>query len=227
MKTVDLLIRCDAFPDSTFLWWDVRPQPKFGTVEIRVMDAQSTPEHTGALTTFVQAIARLELEEGYHSQRLIDAPEVLAENRFLAARDGMEALLIDPILERRVPAREQLADLLKAARPHADDLGFDLDGVGDLAERGGAELQRSLAGPERRLDIVLERMSELFADSRVRGRHTGYAEVDGPATPESWSCANAGRSLTVRQPPRLVTRKGTRGSHERERCAAVDRGHHI
>ena len=41
-EAVDLLIRCDAFPDPTFLWWDVRPQPRFGTVETRIMDAQST-----------------------------------------------------------------------------------------------------------------------------------------------------------------------------------------
>jgi len=37
---VDLLIACEAFPEPTFLWWDVRPQPRFGTVEVRVMDAQ-------------------------------------------------------------------------------------------------------------------------------------------------------------------------------------------
>ncbi len=163
VETVDLLIRCDAFPESTFLWWDIRPQPKFGTVEIRVMDAQSTVAHTAALVSLIQALARLELEEGYHSGQLIDAPEVLAENRFLAARDGMEARLIDPVLERRVPAREQLAELLEAARPHAEDLGSDLDGVSDLAERSGADFQRSVAGEEPRFDLLLSRITELFA----------------------------------------------------------------
>jgi len=116
VETVDLLIRCDAVPEPTFLWWDVRPQPRFGTVEVRVMDAQTTVAHTGALVALVQAIARLELEEGYNSQGLIDAPEVLAENRFLAARDGMEARLIDPVLECRVPAREQLGGWCRTGR---------------------------------------------------------------------------------------------------------------
>ncbi len=41
VDTVDRLLRCQAFPDPTYLWWDVRPQPRFGTVEIRIMDAQS------------------------------------------------------------------------------------------------------------------------------------------------------------------------------------------
>lgn len=167
VETVDLLIRCDAVPDPTFLWWDVRPQPRFGTVEVRVMDAQSTVSHTGALVSLVQAIARLELEEGYHSRGLIDAPEVLAENRFLAARDGMEARLIDPVLGCRVPAREQLAGLLDAARPHAEDLGSDLEAVSELAGRSGAGLQRSIAGAQPRLDRVLAAISDLFADART------------------------------------------------------------
>jgi len=175
VEIVDLLIRCDAFPESTFLWWDIRPQPKFGTIEIRIMDAQSTVAHTEALTSLVQAIARLELEESYHSQRLIAAPEVLAENRFLAARDGMEAWLIDPVVERRVPAREQLAELLQAARPHADDLGSDLDGVTELADRSGAEFQRSIAGTTSQLDLVLAGMSDLFADGARASARPGSA----------------------------------------------------
>ena len=42
VEAVDVLIRCDAVPEPTFLWWDVRPQPRFGTVEVRIMDAQTT-----------------------------------------------------------------------------------------------------------------------------------------------------------------------------------------
>ena len=49
VETVDLLIRSDAFPEPTFLWWDVRPQPRFGTIEIRIMDAQiDARRHRGA-----------------------------------------------------------------------------------------------------------------------------------------------------------------------------------
>ena len=68
-ETVDVLLRCEAFEEPTFLWWDVRPQPRFGTVEVRILDAQSTLAETVGLTALVQCIARLELEEGYLAAR--------------------------------------------------------------------------------------------------------------------------------------------------------------
>ena len=86
-----LLLRSGAIPEPTFLWWDVRPQPRFGTVEVRIMDAQPRLEATAALCALVQALARLELEEGYAPRELVHAQEALAENRFLAARDGVAA----------------------------------------------------------------------------------------------------------------------------------------
>src|SRR5206468_7317568 len=95
VEAVDLLIRSGAIPEPTFLWWDVRPQPRLGTVEVRIMDAQSTVTDTAALAALVQSIARLELEEGFASPALLDAPEAIAENRFLAARDGMQARLLN------------------------------------------------------------------------------------------------------------------------------------
>ena len=58
VETVDVLIRCDAVPEPTFLWWDVRPQPRFGTVEVRIMDAQTTLADTAALAALVQSIVR-------------------------------------------------------------------------------------------------------------------------------------------------------------------------
>jgi carboxylate-amine ligase len=121
--SVDLLMRSGAIPEPTFLWWDVRPQPRFGTVEVRVMDAQPRLEATGALCALVQALARLELEEGFAAPELVHGQEVLAENRFLAARDGVAAELIDPVRALRVPVAEQLAEVLMAAAPHASVLG--------------------------------------------------------------------------------------------------------
>ena len=123
VQTVDALLRCGAFPEPTFLWWDVRPQPALGTVEVRVMDAQTDVEATAALCALVQSLARLEIEDGYAPAALVEADEVLEENRFLAARDGIEADLLDPEAGLRRPARAQLRALLDAARPHADALG--------------------------------------------------------------------------------------------------------
>jgi glutamate---cysteine ligase / carboxylate-amine ligase len=142
VETVDVLIRCDAVPEPTFLWWDVRPQPRFGTVEVRIMDAQTTLADTAAIAALVQCIVRAEIEGGDHLERPMPQ-EVLEENRFLAARDGMGTELIEPELGRRVPARELLADLVAVCRPHAKALGCvaELDDVIRLGERTGAQHQ--------------------------------------------------------------------------------------
>jgi carboxylate-amine ligase len=155
--TVDLLMRCESMPDPTFLWWDVRPQPRFGTVEVRIMDAQTTVAETASLAALVQCIARLEVERGYVSARALEVPEALDENRFLAARDGMDAELIDVELERRVPAREMALRLVDACAPHARELGCEreLNGVVAMAERTGADRQLDNArGPARLRGLV-------------------------------------------------------------------------
>jgi carboxylate-amine ligase len=147
VEAIDQMLRCGAFPEPSFLWWDVRPRPHFGTIEVRVMDSQSSPDRSTALAALVQSVARLELEEGFHEPLLIHAPEILDENRFLAARDGINARLLDPVTERRVPAREQLTELLDAAHPHAQDLGCEtaLELVPALASETGADRQRQVA----------------------------------------------------------------------------------
>lgn len=165
VETVDQLLRCNAFPAPNFLWWDVRAQPGFGTVELRVMDAQSTAADTVALAGLVQTIAHLELEEGFHSRRLLEADEVIQENRFLAARDGMDARFIDLACERQVPARESLARLLAAGQAHAEELGCEdvLAEVERLAAGTGADRQRALArhGELRELP---GRLADLFTE---------------------------------------------------------------
>lgn len=142
VESVDVLIRCDAVPEPTFLWWDVRPQPRFGTVEVRIMDAQTTLADTAAIAALVQCVVRAEVEGDEHMERAMPQ-EVLAENRFLAARDGMEAELIEPELGRRLPARELIAELIAVCRPHAEALGCatELEDALRLGERTGAQRQ--------------------------------------------------------------------------------------
>ena len=133
--TVDLMMRSGAIPDSSYLWWDVRLQPRFGTVEIRIMDAQTRIEDVAAIAALVQVLVRVELNTPLASPWHTEATEIIQENRFLAARDGMEADLLDPGAEVRAPARAQLRRLLDALGPHADALGCrtELERVGALA----------------------------------------------------------------------------------------------
>ncbi len=119
VEAIDVLIRCGAIPEPTFIWWDVRLQPKLGTLEVRVMDAQTRIRDTAALAALVQCLVRLEALDGMAEPELCFAPEVLDENRFLAARDGIDAQLLDPHRDRCVPASGRLATLVDACWPHA------------------------------------------------------------------------------------------------------------
>ena len=156
-NTVDLLISAGAIAESTFLWWDVRPQPRFGTVEIRIMDAQTRVHETAALAALVQSVARLEIEEGWIEPELVSAPEVLIENRFIAARDGMSGELISARRGRRVPALVLADRLVEACRPHAQDLGClnELESIHELAASPGCKRQLEIARePERMPGLV-------------------------------------------------------------------------
>ncbi len=165
VETVDLLVRTEALPDHTYLWWDVRLQPRLGTLELRIMDAQATLERTAALVALVQCLVRLEVTEGFASASYLRAQEVLEENRFLAARDGAVAALVDPDLERRVPVAEILAELLPACRPHAEALGCadELALVPRLLDEPGAEHQRALSGAGDDQRRLVEALAEQFS----------------------------------------------------------------
>jgi carboxylate-amine ligase len=131
--------------DYTYLWYDVRPHPRFGTVEVRVMDAQTRVEHTVALAALVQALVR-ELAEAYvEGQPILRYPyEMLDENRWLAARHGLEGELVDLPGSQRVPTRQLARRLMDRLREHARDLRSEneLEGLVDLLERGnGAQRQ--------------------------------------------------------------------------------------
>ncbi|PZR69124.1 MAG: carboxylate-amine ligase [Solirubrobacterales bacterium] len=132
--------------DYTYLWYDVRPHPNFGTVEIRVMDSQTRVEHTLGLAALIQALVR-ELAEHFDAgQSLSDYPyEMLDENKWLAARHGLDGEIVDLPSRDQVPTKELARRLLARAREHAQDLGSEaeLEGIEDLLQRGnGAQRQR-------------------------------------------------------------------------------------
>ena len=165
VQAVDRLLRCGAFPEPTYLWWDIRPQPRFGTIEIRIMDAQSDPDATAGLAALTQSLAALELEEGLDATPFAGEMEILAENRFIACRDGMDAELLDLVRETRVPARTMLADVIDAARPHAQELGCAaaLESAAELALVPGAQRQRRARADSEELSGVVAGLVERFS----------------------------------------------------------------
>jgi carboxylate-amine ligase len=156
VQAVDALIRSHAMPDPTFLWWDARPQPALGTLEIRIMDVATEVEHTAALVALVQCLVRVELQQGWAPAALVRAPEVLAENRFLAARDGIHARLIEPEHGTRQPAYELAEAAVERCRAHAQDLGCsdELEAITELARDSGADRQRQIADRHGLAEVV-------------------------------------------------------------------------
>ena len=141
------IVDAGAVPESTFFWWDVRLQPRIGTVEIRVMDAQTSVDDVAPLVALVRSLVMAEATDRVAPERLIRAPEVLDENRFLAARDGMTAEFVDPRTRSRVPARVLAEEMVDCTRLYASRLGCldELLDVLRLAADPPAERQRAIA----------------------------------------------------------------------------------
>jgi carboxylate-amine ligase len=154
VEAVDPLIASGALPDPSFLWWDVRLQPALGTVEVRLMDAQSSVADSAPLIALVQSLARLVLEG--EPPNGATTPEILAENRFLAARDGLQARLIDPVKRELVPIRTIVDALLERCRPYAAALRCpaELDQIRRLAAANGADRQRAQGRKAGLVDLV-------------------------------------------------------------------------
>jgi carboxylate-amine ligase len=143
---IAFMVESGAIRDYTYLWFDVRPHPTFGTVEVRATDGQTRVEHTLALAALIQAMCR-EIALHYESgQKLADYPyEMLDENKWAAARHGMHGELVDLPTTDRVSSRELARRLYDRLRDHAVDLGSvnEFDGLLELLEGGtGADRQR-------------------------------------------------------------------------------------
>src|SRR3954464_9131567 len=123
-RRIGFMVDSGVIEDYTYLWYDVRPHPNFGTVEIRAMDAQTRVEHTLALAALIQAMVK-ELAEHFEAgKQLADYPyEMLDENKWLAARHGMDGELVDLPERRLVSAKDLARRLYDRLREHARDLG--------------------------------------------------------------------------------------------------------
>ncbi|MDX6664572.1 MAG: glutamate---cysteine ligase / carboxylate-amine ligase [Solirubrobacteraceae bacterium] len=88
--SVDAIRRAGDLPDYTFMWWDLRPHPRLGTIEVRAMDAQSSLRDVLGLAALVHALARQAAE---HDAVVPTPREALMESSFRAARDGIAATL--------------------------------------------------------------------------------------------------------------------------------------
>jgi carboxylate-amine ligase len=142
-------VRTGSFADYTYIWWDLRPHPRLGTIEIRICDAQARIENVGALVALIQSLVAT-LAGRYEREGALEIQPVtlIAENKWRAARYGLEAQLVDLGRDEERSAREALLALAELAEPAARRLGCadELALLEPLLARGdGASEQRAAA----------------------------------------------------------------------------------
>ncbi|HWO15681.1 MAG TPA: YbdK family carboxylate-amine ligase [Solirubrobacterales bacterium] len=139
---VGMLERTGTIVESTQLWWSVRPHHHFGTVEVRICDAQTRGDESFALAGLIAAcIAQTAMEYDEHGYDGVGRPLLdreIEENLWRAIRYGMSGRLIDFRRGAVVEAREALEEVLAWTEPARARLGIDVE----LPERNGAQRAR-------------------------------------------------------------------------------------
>jgi glutamate---cysteine ligase / carboxylate-amine ligase len=175
-EVVGQLEKTGCIADYTHIWWDIRLHPRLGTVEIRICDAVTRMEDAVALTAYCQALVKHFCEQYEAGDEIPSYHRILTtENKWLAARYGLEAPIMDLTTGRRnrIPVAQMIRRTLRALEPHAKELGSEreLNGVRDILARGnGSDRQLRVFNANR--DIV-EVVQEIAAATEAGGIEDG------------------------------------------------------
>jgi carboxylate-amine ligase len=165
-EVVGYLEKTGCIADYTHIWWDVRLHPRLGTVEIRICDAVTRVEDAVAITAYCQALVK------HYSERFDAGLEIpsyhrilTTENKWLAARYGLEAPVMDLATGRRnrVPVSQLVRRNLRDLEPHARELGAEreLEGIRDVLSRGNSsDRQRRIFNANRDIVEVVREISD-------------------------------------------------------------------
>jgi carboxylate-amine ligase len=157
-EVVGQLEKTGCIADYTHIWWDIRPHPRLGTVEVRICDGVTRVEHAVGLAAYCQALVKLYSERFESGEEIPSFHRILtSENKWLAARYGLEAPLMDLVTGRRnrLPVAQLVRRRLKELEPHARELGSEreLEGIQDILAKGnGADRQLRVFNANR--DVV-------------------------------------------------------------------------
>jgi glutamate---cysteine ligase / carboxylate-amine ligase len=146
-------------------YWDIRPKPEFGTIEIRVFDTPLTVERAAALAGFVQSLGAWFLnDQPFMPQE--DDYMVYTYNRFQACRFGLEAVYVEPATGEHMPLREHIVRTCAQIEPHARSLGASaaIDMLRQSADRGSNDARwlRETHARERLLAEMVRQAAERF-----------------------------------------------------------------
>src|SRR3954470_9827186 len=137
--------RGGLFPDATHMWWELRPHPRFGTLEVRVADTQTRLEDATAFVAVVQALVTM-LSERHDAREEVPVHPThwIEENAWRAHRYGVRGWLVELESGRRVPTRDRLAALIDLLEPYAERFSAaeQLHGARALLVGNGCDRQR-------------------------------------------------------------------------------------
>jgi carboxylate-amine ligase len=153
-------------------YWDIRPKPEYGTIEIRVCDTPLTVRRAGLLAAYAQSLAACHLAE----RRLQPAREtylVNSYNRFEACRYGFGGEMVDPYLSRKTKIGADILETIGMVRPHAVRLGCaplldELEAGVRLGESDAGWLRRRHAAKGSLSDVVRDACSRWETGEAVR-----------------------------------------------------------
>jgi carboxylate-amine ligase len=173
---VDLMVEAGAMDDYTFCWWDVRPHSEIGTIELRILDSQTSLRSVVALTALTQCLVVKALSDNARGPYY---RELAAENKFRASRHGLDATFYDAREKRSVPAREAVRTLVDELRPVSQDLSCEdeLSEVLEIVGSGTGSLYQRRAYEESGdfLDVVAY---------LIEGTHPTMAKASGESQGE-------------------------------------------
>jgi carboxylate-amine ligase len=159
-RLVDTLIATRTIETTREIWWEARPHPRFGTMEVRVCDCPSTVEDMIIITALIHALV-VWLSDLYDSGKLPDIPlrQLVEENKWKAARHGLEGYFIDYYSSKTVSIRQAVSNLVEGLRDTANSLGTlpHLEKVEGILQRGtSAHRQLRIFNQRGNLNDVLE-----------------------------------------------------------------------
>jgi carboxylate-amine ligase len=140
-------VKTNSIEDATRIWWDLRPHPKFPTLEFRVCDICTKVDETICLAGVIVAIVAklIQLRQQNRSWRRY-RHHLISENKWRAVRYGIDGKLIDFGLQCEVPARDLISELLEVVDDVVDELGVrsEVEYVETILA-GGTSADRQLA----------------------------------------------------------------------------------
>jgi glutamate---cysteine ligase / carboxylate-amine ligase len=172
-EVVGQLEKTGCIADYTHIWWDIRLHPRFGTVEIRVCDGVTRIEDAVALAAFCQSLVKLYSERYAVGAEIPSYHRILTtENKWLAARYGLEAPVMDLATGRRnrVPVAQLVRRTLRELEPHARELGCEreLEGISEILAKGnGADRQRRIWNANRDIVEVVREIADATEPATV------------------------------------------------------------